>query len=264
MVVSTLMVPVAGFFLGFWEWNVIQTSTGTSSFVSMFALSVVSAGAATTPFGKRLALIFLRKFYDKPIMMVFAIGLCSALLSAFISNTAVIIMMSGIVNGLLLTREEKPGESKVGRAMMVLIVTGSYLGGMALINGCSASALLGIGILESATEGAYTITYRQFASVGVPSVLLTVVPCLAIYIKGMGLKKSDFKNTLPLEYYQNLYKELGPMQGCEIRWLILTAVMVVWLFLGGHSTAVPRTCAIIAVLPVIGCVPVKRCLNTFP
>jgi len=146
--------------------------------------------------------------------------------------------------------------------MMVLIVTGSYLGGMALINGCSASALLGIGILESATEGAYTITYRQFASVGVPAVLLTVVPCLAIYIKGMGLKKSDFKNTLPLEYYQNLYKELGPMQGCEIRWLILTAVMVVWLFLGGHSTAVPLTCAIIAVLPVIGCVPEKS-LATF-
>ena len=264
MVVSTLMVPVAGFFLGFWEWNVIQTSTGTSSFVSMFALSVVSAGAATTPFGKRLALIFLRKFYDKPIMMVFAVGLCSALLSAFISNTAVIIMMSGIVNGLLLTMGEKPGESRVGRVMMVLIVTGSYLGGMALINGCSASALLGIGILESATEGAYTITYRQFASVGVPSVLLTVVPCLAIYIKGMGLKKSDFKNILPLEYYQNLYKELGPMQGCEIRWLILTAVMVVWLFLGGHSTAVPLTCAIIAVLPVIGCVPVKKMFEHVP
>jgi len=80
----------------------------------------------------------------------------------------------------------------------------------------------------------------------------------------MGLKKSDFKNTLPLEYYQNLYKELGPMQGCEIRWLILTAVMVVWLFLGGHSTAVPLTCAIIVVLPVIGCVPVKKMFEHVP
>lgn len=88
MVLSTLMVPVAGYFLGFWEWSTIQTNTGTSSFVSMFALSIVAAGAATTPIGRRVALTFLRKFHDRPIMMVFAVGLVSALLSAFISNTA--------------------------------------------------------------------------------------------------------------------------------------------------------------------------------
>lgn len=264
MVISTLMVPVAGYFLGFWDWSVIQTKTGTSSFVSMFALSVVSAGAATTPLGRRLALVCLKKFHDKPIKMVFAIGLVSALLSAFISNTAVIIMMSGIVNGLLLTMGEKPGESKIGRVMMVLIVTASYVGGMALINGCSASALLGISLLESATGGAYTITYSQFAAVGVPGVLLTVVPSCWIYIKGMGLKKSDFTNTLPKEYYDKLYEELGPVQGCEIRWVILTAVMVIWLFLGGHSTAVPLTCAIIAVMPVIGSVPVNKMFEHVP
>jgi len=262
MVVTALMVPVAGFFLGFWEWSTIQSNTGTSSFVSMFALSVVSAGAATTPLGRRLALVCLRKFHDRPLTMVFAIGIVSAFLSAFISNTAVIIMMSGIVNGLLLTMGEKPGESKIGRVMMVLIVTASYIGGMALINGCSASALLGIGLLESATG--YTITYRQFASVGVPAVLITIIPALIIYVKGMGLKKSDFKNTLPREYYDNLYKELGPVQGSEIRWVALTAIMVVWLFMGGHSTAVPLTCAIIAVLPVIGCVPVNKMFEHVP
>ena len=113
MVLSTLMVPVAGYFLGFWDWSVDSTSTGTSSFVSMFALSVVSAGAATTPLGRRIALIFLRKFHDKPLRMVFAVSIVSAALSAFISNTAVIIMMSGIVNGLLITMGEKPGESKL-------------------------------------------------------------------------------------------------------------------------------------------------------
>ena len=264
MVITALMVPVAGFFLGFWDWSVIQTATGKSSFVSMFALSVVSAGAATTPLGRRLALVCLRKFHDKPIVMVFAVGLVSALLSAFISNTAVIIMMSSIVHGLLITMGEKPGESKIGRVMMVLIVTASYVGGMALINGCSASALLGIGLLESATDGAYTITYRQFSSVGVPGVLISVFPALWIYVKGMGLKKSDFKNNLPREYYDNLYKELGPVQGSEIRWVILTAVMVVWLFMGGHSTAVPLTCAIISLLPVIGCVPVKEMFKHVP
>lgn len=264
MVLSTLMIPVAGFFLGFWDWSVIQTATGKSSFVSMFALSVVSAGAATTPFGRRVALIFLKKFHDKPIKMIFAIGLVSALLSAFISNTAVIIMMSGIVNGLLVTMGEKPGESKIGRIMMVLIVTGAYVGGMALINGCSASALLGIGMLESATDGAYTITYRQFASIGVPGVLISIIPTIFIYIKGMGLKKSDFTNTLPKEYYQKLYDELGPVQGCEIRWVIITAVMVVWLFLGGHATAVPLTCAIITLLPVIGSVPIKKMFDEVP
>ena len=173
-------------------------------------------------------------------------------------------MMSGIVNGLLLTMGEKPGESKIGRVMMVLIVTGAYIGGMALINGSTASSLLGISILESATDGVYTITYRQFASVGVPSVLLTIVPACAIYIKGMGLKKSDFKNILPKEYYDGLYKELGPVQGCEIRWVVMTVIMVLWLFLGGHSTAVPLTCAIITLLPVIGTVPIKKMFEQVP
>ena len=264
MVLSTLMVPVAGYFLGFWDWSVIQTSTGTSSFVSMFALSVVSAGAATTPLGRRIALIFLRKFHDKPLRMVFAVSIVSAALSAFISNTAVIIMMSGIVNGLLLTMGEKPGESKIGRVMMVLIVTASYVGGMALINGCSASALLGIGMLESATDGQFTITYRQFAAIGVPGVLLTIVPVCLLYIKGMGLKSSDFTNLPSRDYYQALYDDLGPVQGCEIRWALLTVFMVVWLFLGGHSTAVPLVCAIITLLPVVGTVPVNKMFDYVP
>lgn len=40
--------------------------------------------------------------------------------------------------------------------------------------------------------------------------------------------------------------------------------MVVWLFMGGHSTAVPLTCAIIAVLPAIGCVPVNKVFQHVP
>ena len=135
---------------------------------------------------------------------------------------------------------------------------------MALINGCSASALLGIGMLESATDGQFTITYRQFAAIGVPGVLLTIVPVCLLYIKGMGLKSSDFTNLPSRDYYQALYDDLGPVQGCEIRWALLTVFMVVWLFLGGHSTAVPLVCAIITLLPVVGTVPVNKMFDYVP
>lgn len=265
MLITCMMVPAGGFFLGFWDWKVIQSATGASTFVSMFALTLVSAGADTTPIGKRVTLLLLKKFHGNPVRLVLVIGVAACLISGFVSNIATCLLVSSIVNQMLLAMGEKPGKSKLGCVLMVLIATVPYIGGVMLVSGSAATNLLGINLLESATNGAYTITYAQWAAVGIPAVLITIVPVCLMYIRMMGLKISDVKNTtLSDQYYQKLYDELGPMQASEIRWMIITLGMVVWMMAGGHATVVPLLAAILSLMPLVGVVPVDQMFRLIP
>lgn len=264
MVITAFMIPLGGYLLGFWNWNVFQEASGSSTFVSMFALTLVAAGAETTPIGKRIALWFLKKFHDKPVKMVMIMGAATCVITMFVSNAATLILMSGIANSMLLTMGEKPGHSRIGRVLMVVIPAASFFGGIGLISGAAAANLFGINMLEAATEGAYTITYAQWAAVGVPTVLLMAVPMCLIYAKGMKLSDSDINTMLPDEYFQNLISELGPIGGSEIRWIIITAVMIIAMMAGGHSVAIPLIAACATVMPLIGTVPAKDMFKHVP
>lgn len=264
MVITAFMIPVGGYFLGFWDWSVFQTSSGSSTFASMFALTLVAAGADTTPIGKRVALLFLRKFHDKPVKMVLMVGVATCIITMFVSNAATLILMSSIANNMLLTMGEKPGKSKLGRILMIIIPACAFFGGIGLISGAAAANLFGINVLESATEGAFTISYAQWAAVGVPTVLLLCLPMCLLYAKGMGLKNTDMEQVLPGEYFDNLLYKLGPISGSEIRWILITACMIIWMIAGGHSVAVPLIAACITTMPIIGTVPAKEMFKRVP
>jgi sodium-dependent dicarboxylate transporter 2/3/5 len=259
-----MILVVGGFFLGIWDWSTFQASTATSSFLQMFSMMVVAAGANTTPIGRRIALWALKKIGNKPIRLVLGFGIVTAFISSFISNVATLILMSGIAHSMLVTMEEKPGESKLGRVLFLLIPALSFLGGMGLINGSPGSNVFGLGILSSFTGGKYIVSFGQFATIMYPTMLIILIPFIFIYIKTLGLKNSDVNQKLSADYFDSLYKELGAMTGSEIRWVILLAGMVAWLLAGGHGTAVPLTIAAICLLPVLGTTPASKVWQSVP
>lgn len=260
---ATFVCGIGGVFLGLWDANTIKTTLGSSSFIMVTSMIIVASGAELTPMGRRIAYWFLNKFGKKPIGIVLAIGISTAILSSFVSNIATIIMMSGIAHNILLAGNEVPGKSKLGRTLMLVVSAASMVGGVALISGSPVGNTMCISLLETATGGAYTVSYSEWAKLAVPCFLVALVPMCLFYVRCSGLKNSDCK-AMPEGYYKKLLKDLGPVGGSEIRWLIITVGMVACLCLGMNMTVIPMLFAVIAVSPVFGCMPIKEALAKLP
>ncbi len=264
-IVPAIFLTVAGIFLGLWDYDVVKTTIGNSPFVMMFGMMIVGLGCEYTPMGKRIAYLMLKKFGRKPATLVIAIGIVTCWLSAFISNNAVIVMMSSITAAMLAEMGQIPGKSKLGRAIMICVSAASMIGGCALINGTPIGNGLGISLLTQAT-GAQAITYAQWAAVGVPAVLIIMIPMGIIYNKFYGVKNKDFDvESLPdTEVYAQKLKDLGKITGSEIRW-ILTVVGMVACMIGGMNMSVAALLwAVVAMAPLVGTVPSNKVLSKLP
>ena len=256
--VPALMCAVVGVALKVWDWKGVTSALGSSPMYTLVGMQFVALGCEFTPFGQRMAFWFLKKFGKKPILLVIVLAFVTALLSAFVSNLAVMIMMSGIAATLLDAMGEKPGESKVGKTMMMLVTAMAMIGGAVLICGSPSGNGRAIGFLESTAN--VSITFGQWAAFGIPSFILYFIPVCLIYIKCSGLKKEDV-TVLPESYYDSKLKELGPMGGSEFRWLLIVAAMVVALLLGMSTGLAALTFGFIAMLPVIGVVPPEKAVR---
>jgi len=255
--VTGLVMVFLGFFLGIWTWKEVGTALGNSTFYSMVGMVIVAMGAEFTPIGRRIALKFLQFFGRNAFMLCLAMASISAIVSAFIANAAAIILMSGICNSVLEAMDEKPGQSRIGRTMMTLVVMGAMLGGGALINGAPTGNNLMIGFIENGTGGQYTVTYPQWAFYGCISLLVTIVPICLIYFKYNKVSKKDF--TAPSkEFFDEQFAKLGPIGAAEIRWIIIVLAMVICLLSGQSTGAMAMLFAGISLCPGIGVVPIKK------
>ena len=266
MFLTAMLVPIGGFLLGFWDWRTFQVSAGTSSFLQVMAFSIVGLGAETTPLGKRLAYWFLKRFGQKPVLMVVTVGVVSGLISSMISNTATLIMMSAIVHEMLVAMGETPGTSRIGRCLMLLISAVCFIGGAALYNGCVFVAALGLDLLKSAAGGVLegmTLSYREWAILGFPTFAVTIIPICLIYAFTKRVSAKGVR-LLPKEHYEEKLREMGRIQYAEVRWIITVVCMIVLLVRGANTNTTSLIFAIITLMPLIGTVPIKGLFSKLP
>lgn len=258
---AAIICAIGGFYLKLWDVNAIKSALGNSSFYQMFGMTIVALGAQLTPMGKRIAYWFLEKFGSKSTSVVYAFGITTALLSTFIGNIPCIIMMSGIANNILLARGEKPGESKLGRCLMLLVITATMLGGIALITGSPIGNTNAIVMLESFTSGQYTVSYGNWAFLLFPCFVITVIPMCWIYIKCTKLKNSEDTNSHDKSYYKELMSSMGKVGGSEIRWVVITLVMIICLCAGMDMRVAALLFALISMFPIVGFAQPKDMLS---
>ena len=263
VMVDGLIMVFLGIALSFWQWKDVQTYLGSSQFYSMLGMVIVAMGCEFTPFGRRVAYFFLEHFGQKPKRMVIVFGAVTALMSAFVSNIATLILMSSIAASVLEAMGEKPGESNIGKALMLLVAAASMFGGCALISGSPYGNAIAISMMENASEGVYTVSYAQWAFFGCITFLVLVIPFCMIYIKCSGVKNSGYQ--LPTkEYYEEKKKELGKLGGSEVRWVIIVVVMVALMIAGKNTAEMAMLFAMISFLPVIGTTPVRESMSKVP
>lgn len=263
IVVAVVLLTVGGAGLGLWKPADVLESFGKSPFIQAFGMTMVAMGCERTPIGKRIAYNFLKRFGNDSVRMVFVVGIVTAVLSAFVSNVACIIMMSSITAELLHAAGEKPGESRLGRGIMLLVVAAAMIGGMGLMSGSVLGNTMCVTYLQEATGGKYSVSYVEWAKISIPCFLTILFPMCFIYVKVFKIRRDELKNVTQ-DYYDEKIKELGAMDGSEIRWIVIVTGMVGSIFAGMNASMAALLFAALAVSPGIGVLNPKEVWADMP
>jgi sodium-dependent dicarboxylate transporter 2/3/5 len=228
-------------------------------------LGVGSADDILAPFGSSTVFVFIGAFIIAQAMLehglarrfafrmlaqrwvakstartVIAFGLVTALLSAFVSNTATVAMLVptaiAIIGTLvgLMASDEDPGNDldprrlRVGVALMLMLAYGASVGGLLTPVG-SPPNLIGRGLIEEATNE--RISFLEWFLAAAPVCLAMFVALAAILLL---LNRPEVKRIEGLEeYVAEERRKLGPLSVRERNTLIAFAVAVtLWLVPG--------------------------------
>jgi sodium-dependent dicarboxylate transporter 2/3/5 len=197
--------------------------------------------------------------------MLLAAFVSSTVVSVFVADTATTIIMLAIMVGILEEMNVEKGKSALGRAMMLLVPVGAYLGGMALISGSPGMNVLGISTLENATGGQFTIAYRDWAVIGIPSCLLLILPTWFIYVRFCGVSDKNPEKEIDPALFKKKLQDLGGITGSEIRWILTVLFMVYCMISGALPMMVAALLgALVTIFPIVGTVNPQSAMKGLP
>ena len=154
--------------------------------------------------------------------LILAILTVSAVLSAAVSDLAVIVTVTPVV--LSLTRSVAPGAERMAAAASLAVLYGAAAGGLATPAGIVFNALA-VSLLEQLTG--YSITFAQWTSTGVVLTAAHLPVCYWI-LKFMLRPEAHSISDARTRFRQEL-EQLGPMsQGEKNVLFVLILMLVLW------------------------------------
>jgi sodium-dependent dicarboxylate transporter 2/3/5 len=164
--VTAMMVPVLLHVVGIVKLDKSLGEAFGDSFVP-FLIGVLALSVAFTRsgLGKRITYLLLSLSGTKVNSVIAIYLMVSYVVSMFITDIAVVAMMLPITVGLLRSANIKPGESNFGRAMMMAIMLGSTLGGIATPSGVSAN-IITMSFLKK--DAGITVSFLEWTIIATP------------------------------------------------------------------------------------------------
>ncbi len=257
------MLPIL---TGVMDFGTFAVNVGSSAFLMVMAMMIFATGVVNTNLGKRITFIFLKGMGKSPVGLVFAFAITATVMSALIVTIPVMLILLPIAVGILKELGEKPGESPLGAALMIIITLCSSIGGAALICGSGFNPQ-GIAILETLSNGQYTISFAQWAAVGIPIAVIATPLCAWLVCKLLKVNNKASKELAP-SYIDAQLNELGPMAASEWRFLLTLVLLIIGFLTTGYTgLKTPVVCLLgcIAVcLPGWGVVNAKQAITEMP
>lgn len=170
---------------------------------------------------KRLALLIILLVGTKPRQVVAGIMLAAAILSAFVSNTATVMMMLPIVLSIavLAAGDDHDGidAKRYSVCLLLALAYGASIGGLATITGTPPNGFLA-GFLT--TEMHIDMSYARWLRFGIPlaAILLPISWVYLVYI-AMPVRVADIKGGR--RYIRERLDAMGPMSSAEKRSVLL-------------------------------------------
>lgn len=176
-----------------------------------------------------------RAIGESPARILFAVGLLSAGLSLWVSNTATTAMMLPIATGILgalsgvrgtnSDQSVSPNAGRYGTGLMLMVAYAASVGGLGTLIGTPPN-LIGKGLI--ADQLGVDIGFAQWMQFGVPIVIVTFA---ALFVLLYALHPPDFGSlTGVAKFLANQRASLGPMRRGERNAAIaFGAAVTLWL-----------------------------------
>lgn len=201
---------------------------GTSFFFVLFAFGVTGALSQTT-IPLRISAWITKISKGNPKILVFGFTLATCVISGFLSNFATLIMFYGIVMMFLKVSGCKPGESRLGRCLMIGLPMAAGTGGIITPAG-SPGNLIAVELL--AAQG-INITFLQWFLMMTPfAIIASLILCVFL----CAMFKPERLTDEACQVVQQTKDELGPMIRKE---KIAIAIIVITVVLWFSSTWFP-------------------------
>ena len=206
--------------------TVVRAGFGDPTITFFIGVLILAAAFTQSGLGTRLTYLVLLRVGTRTDRVLLGILVVGTLLSMWISDIAVAAMLLPLGVGLLNDAGLRPGQSNVGRSLMIATAFGPLIGGIATPAGTAAN-LVAIGQLKQLA--AVDVSFWRWMALGVPSSLI-MIPFAWWILRWLFPPEIDHL-PITMETIRGRLRDLGPLRRGESRTLLVFVAMVaMWLF----------------------------------
>ena len=205
---------------------VVRAGFGDPTITFFIGVLILAAAFTQSGLGTRLTYLVLLRVGTRTDRVLLGILVVGALISMWISDIAVAAMLLPLGVGLLNDAGLRPGQSNVGRSLMIATAFGPLIGGIATPAGTAANL---VAISQLKQLGSVEVSFWRWMALGVPSSLV-MIPFAWWILRWLFPPEIDHL-PITMETIRGRLRDLGPLRRAESRTLLVFVVMVaMWLF----------------------------------
>ncbi|MDR3332297.1 MAG: anion permease [Synergistaceae bacterium] len=195
---------------------------GTSFFFVLFCFGITGALSQTT-LPMRVSALITKVSKGDPRIIVYGFGFATCIFSGFLSNFGTLIMFYSITMAFLKMCDRKPGESGLGKCLMIVLPAAAGTGGFISPAGSPGNLIAQSILLQQGID----LKFLHWFLIATPFSLLIILflcTCLCIMFKPERLPEEAQRAVM------EKHKEAGPMTFKEKAACVIIAITVLLWF----------------------------------
>ncbi len=220
-IAATALVPLVLFpMLGILPAEETSKNYGHNYGLMLLAGFILAKAIEVHQLHKRIALVIMGLIGSSRRLIILSFMVATALLSMWIANVAVTLLMLPIGLAIIAKESETADhQANFGLALMLSIAYAASIGGTGTLIGTPPNMVF-VGIVQKLYPEAPEITFFQWMMLGIPLVVI-FLPIVWIYLTSFFKVKGSFEGGKTIVHQE--LEQMGPMTSAERR--------VLWIFI---------------------------------
>ena len=227
LISSVFFIFMTGFISLNTEFGAVK-DFATPAVFFVFSSMLLAYALDNSGLNNRLALKMSVISKGKPKLLILYMMIGTALLSTVISNVPACAAFFFIILVLCKKNNCVRGGSNFAKASIIGVIFSAMIGGNATPAGSSLN-VLGLNLLSLNTGN--TLSFSEWALLGLPLVII-MIPLLWFIV--ITIYPPEFEQLAGLEDTKKELIELGPFTGNELKFIIISALMMIVWFTESH------------------------------
>lgn len=212
-------------FFGVMDMSTALSGFGTSTALFIMATSGITVALANSSIPLRITAWIVKVTKGRARWIIFGFSIASGILSGIMSSLATCALFFGFALVMLKSSGFKPGESRLGKALMIALPVCCGIGGFLTPAGTPGNVLM----MEIMEGYGIHMTFASWSAVGIPFGLLAII--IAAFWLGVVFKPEDVAPGAQ-GIIRREREKLGPLTAYEKKAIIIIAAMLILWFAG--------------------------------